>query len=303
MIKENQKYLNRLQIVLDMSLVIVAMGIAYWGRFVLLDGNISLTQEQIIKIVGWTIPVYGILYSKLGLYRPKRRESLFKECVEIFQANVLGIICLMVGLFFFKIVDFSRGMLGIFFVANVMLMLLERLAIRVVLRQFRRQGFNLRHCLVIGANEISDDFINRIEKNKHWGYRIEGILDNWIGPEKEYRGYPVLGGIDKLVDVLLHKYFDLVVIALTSEDTEELGYILAQCEKAGVKSNVIPYYYKYVPTQPYMDDLDGLPVIDTRRVPLDNWFKSGLKRTFDILFASAAISAYVAHYAIVGDYD
>ena len=63
MIKENQKYLNRLQIVLDMSLVIVAMGIAYWGRFVLLDGNISLTQEQIIKIVGWTIPVYGILYS------------------------------------------------------------------------------------------------------------------------------------------------------------------------------------------------------------------------------------------------
>ena len=73
MIKENQKYLNRLQIVLDMSLVIAAMGIAYWGRFVLLDGNISLTQEQIIKIVGWTIPVYGILYSKLGLYRPKRR--------------------------------------------------------------------------------------------------------------------------------------------------------------------------------------------------------------------------------------
>ena len=289
MIKENQKYLNRLQIVLDMSLVIAAMGIAYWGRFVLLDGNISLTQEQMIKIVGWTIPVYGILYSKLGLYRPKRRESLFKECVEIFQANVLWIICLMVGLFFFKIVDFSRGMLGIFFVANVMLMLLERLAIRVVLRQFRRQGFNLRHCLVIGANEISDDFISRIEKNKHWGYRIEGILDNWVGPEKEYRGYPVLGGIDKLVDVLLHKYFDLVVIALTSEDTEELGYILAQCEKAGVKSNVIPYYYKYVPTQPYMDDLDGLPVIDTRRVPLDNWFKSGLKRTFDILFASVAI--------------
>lgn len=54
MIKENQKYLNRLQIVLDMSLVIADMGIAYWGRFVLLDGNISLTQEQIIKIVGWT---------------------------------------------------------------------------------------------------------------------------------------------------------------------------------------------------------------------------------------------------------
>ncbi len=108
-------------------------------------------------------------------------------------------------------------------------------------------------------------------------------------PAKEYRGYPVLGRIENLVDVLLHKYFDLVIIALTSEDAEDLGYILAQCEKAGVKSNIIPYYYKYVPTQPYMDDLDGLSVIDTRRVPLDNWFKSGLKRAFDIAFASVAI--------------
>lgn len=289
MIKENQKYLNRIQIVLDLSLVVVSMTIAYWGRFVLLDGNKSLSQEQIIQITGCAVLLYGALYSRLGLYRPKRRESLFKEFTEILQANTVGLVCLMVGFFFFKIQDFSRGQLAIFFITNVILMLLERGVIRIVLRHFRSQGFNLRHCLVIGANEISDDFINRVEKNKHWGYRIEGILDNWIVPAKEYRGYPVLGRIDKLVEVLLQKYFDLVIIALTSEDAEELGYILAQCEKAGVKSNVIPYYYKYVPTQPYMDDLDGLPVIDTRRVPLDNWFKSGLKRAFDIVFALTAI--------------
>ena len=38
-----------------------------------------------------------------------------------------------------------------------------------------------------------------------------------------------------------------------------------------------------------MDDLDGLSVIDTRRVPLDNWVKSALKRAFDVVFAMAAI--------------
>ena len=278
MIKENQKYLNRLQILLDLSLVVVAMAVSYWGRFVILDGSRSLSGEQMQRVVLWTVVLYGVLYSRMGLYQPKRRESLLKECREILQANGLGLVCLMVAFFFFKLVDFSRGQLMIFFVTNVVLMILERSCVRLVLRRFRSQGFNLRHCLVIGANEISDDFLNRVEKNKHWGYRIEGILDNWIVPAKEYRGYPVLGRID-----------DLVIIALTSEDAEDLGYILAQCEKAGVKSNVIPYYYKYVPTQPYMDDLDGLPVIDTRRVPLDNWFKNALKRAFDIVFASVAI--------------
>lgn len=289
MIKENQKYLNRLQILLDLSLVVVAMAVSYWGRFVLLDGSRSLSGEQMQRVVFWTVVLYGVLYSRMGLYQPKRRESLLKECREILQANSLGLVCLMVAFFFFKLVDFSRGQLIIFFVTNVVLMILERSCVRLVLRRFRSQGFNLRHCLVIGANEISDDFLNRVEKNKHWGYHIEGILDNWIVPAKEYRGYPVLGRIDNLVEVLLKRYFDLVIIALTSEDAEDLGYILAQCEKAGVKSNVIPYYYKYVPTQPYMDDLDGLPVIDTRRVPLDNWFKNALKRAFDIVFASVAI--------------
>lgn len=289
MIKENQKYLNRIQIALDLSLVAVSMAIAYWGRFVLLAGSNSLLEGQMLWIVTGTIPLYGLLYSSVGLYQPKRRTSLFKECVEIVKANSAGLACLMVGLFFFKIVDFSRGQLAIFFITNILLMILERLTVRLVLRHFRKQGYNLRHCLVIGANVISDDFIERVEKNRHWGYRIDGILDNWLPEGSDYRGYEVLGKIDHLVDVLLSHYFDLVIIALTSEDAEDLGYILAQCEKAGIKTNIIPYYYKYVPTQPYMDDLDGLSVIDTRRVPLDNWFKSGLKRMFDIAFASLAI--------------
>ncbi len=289
MVKENQKYLNRLQIVLDLALVVLSMGLSYWARFVLLDGRVSIGPEQMVRTVVWTTLLYGLLYSGVGMYRSKRRESITREWVEIVQANGLGLICLMAALFFFKIVDFSRGQLAIFFVVNILLMTGERFVVRMLLRRFRSQGFNLRHCLVIGANEISDDFIDRVEKNRHWGYRIEGILDNWQRPGKKYRGYPVLGHLDKLVDVLTRRYFDLVIIALTAEESEEMGYILAQCEKAGVKSNIIPYYYKYVPTQPYMDDLDGLPVIDTRRVPLDNWVKSAVKRAFDIVFALAAI--------------
>jgi len=289
MIKENQKYLNRSQIILDLSLIAISMAFSYWARFVLLDGRVSLEQEEMLRVVGWTILVYAVSYYSKGLYKPKRKESLFKECIDVVQAHGLGIIFMMVGLYIFKFGEFSRGQLAIFFVVNLVLMLLERMVVRGVLRYFRRQGYNLRHCLVVGANQISDDFISRVEKNKHWGYRIEGILDNWIYQSKEYRGYPVLGHIDSLVDVLTTRYYDMVIIALTSEDAEELGYVLSQCEKAGVKSCIIPYYYQYVPTQPYIDDLDGLSIIDTRRVPLENWLKNAIKRAFDIAFASLAI--------------
>lgn len=289
MIKENQKYLNRSQIVLDLGLIAISMAIAYWARFELLEGRVSLEQSEMIRVTGWTVLVYAISYYSKGLYKPKRKESLFKECVDVAQAHALGIVFMMVGLYIFKFGEFSRGQLIIFFVTNLTFMLLERMAVRGVLRHFRRQGFNLRHCLIVGANQISDDFIGRVEKNKHWGYRIEGILDNWVYPAETYRGYPVLGHIDHLVDVLTTRYYDMVIIALTSEDADELGYVLSQCEKAGVKTCIIPYYYQYVPTQPYIDDLDGLSIIDTRRVPLENWLKGSIKRVFDIVFALTAI--------------
>jgi len=289
MIRENQKYFNRIQVLLDLSIVVASFVISYWARFVLLDGKVTLQQNEVISSMILLLVVYGVSYYNRGLYSSKRRERLFRECRDIIVAHILGIIVFMVGLYFFKFTDFSRIQLGIFFPTNLGLMLLERILVRYVLRYFRRHEYNLRHCLLIGANEISEDFLKRIEKNKQWGYRVDGILDNYLSKGTVFRGCSVLGGIDALVDVLLARYFDLVVIALTSEDADELGYILSQCEKAGVKTNIIPYYYQYVPSRPHIDDLDGLSVIDTRHVPLDDSFNYMLKRTFDIVFASAAI--------------
>ena len=83
MIKENQKYLNRSQIILDLSLIAISMAFSYWARFVLLDGRVSLEQEEMLRVVGWTILVYAVSYYSKGLYKPKRKESLFKECIDI----------------------------------------------------------------------------------------------------------------------------------------------------------------------------------------------------------------------------
>ena len=57
MIKENQKYLNRSQILLDLGLIVISMAIAYWARFVLLDGRISLEQNELLRVTGWTVLV------------------------------------------------------------------------------------------------------------------------------------------------------------------------------------------------------------------------------------------------------
>ena len=55
------------------------------------------------------------------------------------------------------------------------------------------------------------------------------------------------------------------------------------CEKAGTKLSLIPFYAQYMPAHPQIDSLNGLPMINLRRIPLDNWGNALLKRAADIV--------------------
>ena len=55
------------------------------------------------------------------------------------------------------------------------------------------------------------------------------------------------------------------------------------CEKAGVHTKFIPDYNHVIPTKPYTEDLDGLPIIHVRHVPLSSSLNNAVKRTIDVV--------------------
>lgn len=290
MIRENQRYLNRLQVLLDLLLIIISYIIAYSIRFYLLNsGTISLSLTTSLKPVILTLPIYFILYNMFDIYSTRRTKPFHIEVSAIVKTNILAGILLMVGLFTFKVIDFSRLTLILFVILNTLLTISVRIVIRLVLKKYRRMGYNLKHCLVIGATDSSALFLDKVKKNPHWGYNITGIITSTGQCIKKFKGHQVIGYVSNLEELLLNRTIDIVIIGVSGSDLTELGHILHLCEKAGVKTQIIPYYHKYIPAKPYMDDLDGLPVIDIRHVPLDNIFKSFAKRSFDITFALVAI--------------
>lgn len=291
MIRENQKYLNRFQVFLDLIMILVSFFITYYIRFYQMDDGIhALTFLQNLRPILLSIPLYLIFYNLFDIYSTRRTKPLHVEVSAIIKTNVLSGILIMVGLFIFKIVDYSRKSLGLFFVINTILTICTRLVIRIILKKYRRKGYNLKHCLVIGATDSSAHFIDKVKKNKHWGYNIVGIITSAPNHYKKFKGHPIIGSTVELEKILLEKAIDIVIIGGSGSDLAEFGHILQLCEKSGVKTQIIPYYHKYIPAKPYMDDLDGLPVIDVRHVPLDNVFKNFFKRSFDIIFALAAIT-------------
>lgn len=145
---------------------------------------------------------------------------------------------------------------------------------------------------MIGYSRAAEGFIDRVSLNPEWGYHIQGILDDHKDPGYVYKKIPVLGPISHLETFLAANTLDEIVITLSIGEYANLEQIVAACEKSGVHTKFIPDYNNIIPTIPYMEDLQGLPVINIRHVPLTNVFNATVKRCVDIFGALFGITLF-----------
>lgn len=290
MIKDNQKAFNRLHIVADGCFILLAYFMAYMLRFVWLNMEKAgdYTIESYARFLFAVVPVYLLIYWFCGLYAPKRGRGMQWEMWLLLKANIISGMGFIVLLFLFKM-DISRGFLAIFYSTNVILEGIFRFAVRKVLEKVRRKGKNLKHILIVGYSRAAEAYIDRILANPQWGYYIHGILDDRMAVGTRYKKVEVLGTLERLPFYLKETEYDEIAITLAIEEYEKLEKLVTECEYFGVHTKFIPDYNHIVPTVPYIEDLEGLPVINIRKVPLSNMVNRAWKRCVDIFGALAAL--------------
>lgn len=294
MIKDNQRYFNRLHVVIDAVVICIAYVLAWIYKFLILKDQRGLTLAQYCVALIGIIPLYLMLYLACNLYTSKRVQGRRLEGGNIVKANTIGILIVMAA--FFPLRDviepikyYSRWMLAYFYVINIVLEIIARNLIRWCLRMIRRKGFNLRHLIFVGYSGAAEAFIDRILANPQWGYKISGILDDNKEPGYTYKGIAVLGSTDELEKILENNRLDEIALTLALREYYKLKRIVAICEKSGVHTKFVPDYNDIIPTRPYTEDLLGLPVVNIRHVPLTNSFNMICKRAMDIVGAIVAI--------------
>ena len=153
----------------------------------------------------------------------------------------------------------------------------------------RKKGYNVKHILLVGYSRAAEEYINKIKENPEWGYEVCGILDDHVPVGAVYKGVQVTDEIDALHAILPENKLDEIGITLSLSDYDRLESIVSICEKSGVHTKFIPDYNSVIPSRPYLEDLDGLAVVNIRRVPLNNTANMLMKRLVDIVGALAAI--------------
>ena len=178
-----------LHVLIDAVVICIAYVLAWWVQFhvIVRDERGVLPVQVYMSALIFIIPCFLLLYYAFNLYMPKRVSGRRLEMSNIFLANVMGLLIMIFVLYLIKEENFSRQMLIMFIGFDFILTVLERNLIRLVLRDIRSRGMNLKHIILVGYSKAAEAFIDRVKENPQWGYQINGILDDNFGRGSNYK--------------------------------------------------------------------------------------------------------------------
>lgn len=278
MIKENQKLLNRMNVFTDAAAALVAVTAAFLFVFALLDFDRNYPFTDYLRLALIFIPVQLCTYGCMGLYGSFRSKSFATELGRLFGAFLLDGLALVALLYVVRIIDFSRWALAVFLALDFLIVTIKRFVLRKTLRKFRESGYNRKYVLIVGSGQAAQDYLRTINDQKWLGYECAGCV-----ADSPLAGAKLLGGMGSLLKVLEDRSYDEVVCALGSDESNQLAAAVEACELTGTKISVIPSIYKYMSSSPAIDVVGNIPMMNIRRIPLDNMGNAALKRMVDIV--------------------
>ena len=293
MIERRRQIQVLLQLVGDILATAAAVVFAYWLRFEVQVQPVTKGLppfNMYLRLVPAVVLLYPLVFYFQGLYQRRRIRSRFDESMRVLVAVLLATVLLTASLTFYRPPDFtySRLFLAIFAGVDTVLVGLTRWVIGVTLARIRRSGGNLQRVLVVGAGDLGRKVVDRLQLHKEYGFLVVGFLDDDPGrQQRDIQGVPVLGTTEDLEKIITHERVDQVMIALPLEAHYRTVKLVRRAGQLLVDIKVVPDVLQYYVMRAGIEDLDGLPLINLTRIPLQGWNQI-VKRAFDI-FGSAML--------------
>lgn len=228
-------------------------------------------------------PVFFFIFS---IYDGRRNRTIWLELKNVFFAVCLSMLALA-GFLFLTYREASRGLFLIFFVLDGFLLLGSRIVLWAYRRIWSRGGNDHpRGVLIVGAGAVGRNSVQQLKKYAWFDLKLIGYLDD--DPKKqgcEFEGYPVLGKLDQVFEVVKVHQIQDAVIALPMRAYRTLIDICEKLQGLSIRVHVIPDIFALSFPNAELDGFGGIPVIDLGLAGLQGMPRF-VKRFFDVLIAS-----------------
>jgi len=248
----------------------------------------------------WITVVFS--YVLLTIYMPPillRRVVRIDKIVER-SAHKVVLLALMVTSFLFilKNVAIARVLLATFFVLFFVVLTIERLIMRYLVRMFRRSGRNQQNVILVGrSDELSE--LNDYMQNREYGYRVYATFAE--GDVELPGDFEHQGGIDSVIPYLSdHPHINAVYCTMSYDSKDEIMAIYRYCENHVIRFYALPMYLRSLRKNMTMSRIESTIVLSPRPEPLQDLGNRIVKRMFDLLVSLLfLLTLYPIIYLIV----
>lgn len=259
--------------------------LSYWARFEYFPApkGVPELSDRFLPMLPLVVLGHLLVFGRVGLYRPRRSDSLARELRDILKAFIVAVVVVV-------LLDYawpqpnklSRGFIATYAVLGTGCFTLFRLSVRGALRMLRRRGFNRRYAAIVGSGRVAQRLVQALQRHRWTGIDIAYFIDDTNGRPGQIRGIPLRGPLTELRRIIDEHPVDAVFIALPSHDVQRFDEVLAALETSMADVRFVPDVNPAYMMRPRASELDGVPILSLRQSPLYGW-NVLLKRGFDLV--------------------
>ncbi|MDE7249540.1 MAG: sugar transferase [Lachnospiraceae bacterium] len=212
------------------------------------------------------------------------KRSILKELRAVVQYHVIMLLVVQTVMYFLQWAEpFSRFVMGLFMILNVIITLLVHLAIKQALCMHYRSDLSQIKMLVITQREMAAQVIERLKENLDVNYRLVGVACPEIDTEMsgEIDGIPMIPMTERFIEDMTLTALDEVFIHMPDLKQKQVEAILGGFDEMGVDCHYcleLPGIYS---DRGRMDNVGNYSVITYTRFQ-SSYKRLLIKRVMDI---------------------
>lgn len=255
----------------------LALSLTPLAAIILRLDTVDIPQQYVTSLIVYTAAALLLrlaVFYWFSLYRRFWRYASVEELIQIvfavFAATAV-IVLVFMGVRAVYLFPFPRSVLLIDGLLTLVIVGGSRFSVRVLAKN--RRGGRIKasnRVLIMGAGDAGAMVVRELQKNPQRGLIPIGFLDDdSYKHHMQIHGVPVLGGQSDIPRLIREHGVDRVIIAMPTAPGIVIREIVTVCERAGVKTKIIPEIYDLLDGSIHVNQIRDVDIEDLlRREPV-----------------------------------
>jgi len=243
-----------------------------------------------------TLILLGFIFSawwfpKFRVYQSWREANLTVEVSALFFGWSCSLLGILAFIFFTKTAtEFSRHWFILWYISTFFILFLTRLILRWSLHKLRSKGYNLRHIVIVGSGNLSQEVSRKIQSAPWMGLKIRGYFFDI--PMQNSMTLPCLGELKDIISYVEENNIDQVWITLPLQEIAQIESLCHQLHSVLVEVKLVPNIASLRLLTRATIDVNGMSIINlspphlSSTAQLIKWLEDKVLALFILLLIS-----------------